>query len=237
MFTKLLVANRGEVALRVIRACREMGIATVAVYSEADRDSLHTRMADQSVCIGPAASARSYLNMPNIISAAITTGAEAVHPGYGFLAENAAFARAVVDSGLTFVGPSADSIDRMGDKAVARRTMMEAGVPCVPGSEGVVETTAQALVFAEAVGFPVLIKASAGGGGKGLELGRGATAGHDLLGLLLALQVCLHCSFVKLLRFPFHDAQGSGGAGFETGTQAVTESVRNQAGLAVDDCQ
>jgi len=170
MFSKLLVANRGEVALRVIRACREMGIKTVAVFSEADKDSLHARMADQSVCIGPASSALSYLNMPNIISAAVTTGAEAIHPGYGFLAENAAFARAVVDSGLTFVGPSAEAIDRMGDKAVARSTMMQAGVPCVPGSEGPVETTAEAERFADEVGYPVLIKAAAGGGGKGMRV-------------------------------------------------------------------
>jgi acetyl-CoA carboxylase biotin carboxylase subunit len=170
MFEKLLIANRGEVALRVIRACKEMGVRTVAVYSEADRDSLHTRMADESVCIGPAASALSYLNMPNIISAALTTGADAVHPGYGFLAENAAFARAVADSGITFVGPSPDSIERMGDKAMARRTMIEAGVPCVPGSEGGVDTVEEALEFAAETGYPVLIKAAAGGGGKGMRV-------------------------------------------------------------------
>ena len=170
MFEKLLIANRGEVALRVIRACKEMGVRTVAVYSEADRDSLHTRMADESVCIGPAASALSYLNMPNIISAALTTGADAVHPGYGFLAENAAFARAVADSGITFVGPSPDSIERMGDKAMARRTMIDAGVPCVPGSEGGVDTVEEALEFAAQTGYPVLIKAAAGGGGKGMRV-------------------------------------------------------------------
>jgi len=170
MFSKLLVANRGEVALRVIRSCREMGIQTVAVFSEADRDSLHARMADQSVCIGPAQSTRSYLNMPNIISAAVTTGADAIHPGYGFLAENAAFARAVADSGLTFVGPTPEAIERMGDKAVARRTMMDAGVPCVPGSDGPVDAVADAERFAEEVGFPVVIKASAGGGGKGMRV-------------------------------------------------------------------
>lgn len=175
MFKKLLVANRGEVALRVIRACREMGISTVAIFSEADRDSLHTRMADQAVCIGPPPSAQSYLSMPNIISAAVTTGAEAVHPGYGFLAENAAFARAIKDSGLTFIGPSADAIERMGDKAVARKTMMAAGVPCVPGSEGVVETAEEAMSFAKKVGFPVLIKASAGGGGKGMRVAQSAS--------------------------------------------------------------
>jgi len=166
----LLVANRGEVALRVVRACKELGIRSVAVFSEADRDSLHARMADQAVCVGPVPSSASYLNMPNIISAALTSGADAVHPGYGFLAENAAFARACADSGLVFVGPSADAIERMGDKAVARSTMMAAGVPCVPGSDGVVETAEEALAFAREVGFPVLIKASAGGGGKGMRV-------------------------------------------------------------------
>ncbi|HAL29863.1 MAG TPA: acetyl-CoA carboxylase biotin carboxylase subunit [Coriobacteriia bacterium] len=168
----LLVANRGEVALRVVRACKEMGIRSVAVFSEADRDSLHARMADQAVCVGPASSTVSYLNMPNIISAALTSGADAVHPGYGFLAENAAFARACADSGLVFVGPSADAIERMGDKAVARSTMMAAGVPCIPGSDGLVETAEEALASAREVGFPVLIKPSAGGGGKGMRVAR-----------------------------------------------------------------
>jgi acetyl-CoA carboxylase biotin carboxylase subunit len=175
-FGKVLIANRGEVALRVIRACRELGIGTVAVYSEADKDCLHARMADQSVCIGPAASAQSYLNVANIISAALVTGANAVHPGYGFLAENAGFARACLDSGLVFIGPSADAIDRMGDKSVARDTMTAAGVPCVPGSDGPVETLAEALRFAEAVGYPVLIKAAAGGGGRGMRVAVDAEA-------------------------------------------------------------
>ncbi|HEY3317223.1 MAG TPA: acetyl-CoA carboxylase biotin carboxylase subunit [Coriobacteriia bacterium] len=170
MFSKILIANRGEVALRVIRSCKEMGIASVAVYSEADKDCLHARMADEAVCIGPAPSRLSYLNMPNIISSAVMTGAEAIHPGYGFLAENAQFARAVASSGMTFIGPSPDAIDRMGDKAVARKTMAEAGVPVVPGSDGPVDTAADALSFAESVGFPVLIKASAGGGGKGMRV-------------------------------------------------------------------
>ena len=169
---KILIANRGEVALRIVRACKEMGIRSVAVYSEADRDSMHARMADERVCIGPAQSAQSYLNMPNIISAALVTGADAVHPGYGFLAENAAFARACIDSNLVFIGPSADAIDRMGDKAVARSTMMAAGVPCVPGSDGPVETEAEAATFAREVGYPVLIKAAAGGGGRGMRVAR-----------------------------------------------------------------
>jgi len=169
---KILIANRGEVALRIVRACKEMGIRSVAVYSEADRDSMHARMADESVCIGPAQSSLSYLNMANIISAALVTGADAIHPGYGFLAENAAFARACVDSNIVFIGPSADAIERMGDKSVARSTMMAAGVPCVPGSDGAVESYAVALEFARAVGFPVLIKASAGGGGKGMRVAR-----------------------------------------------------------------
>lgn len=170
MFERILIANRGEVALRVIRAAREMGIETVAVYSEADRDSLPARMADHSVCVGPAQSTLSYLNMGNIITAALTTGAQAIHPGYGFLAENAAFARACADAGLVFIGPSPDAIERMGDKSRARDTAMAAGVPCVPGSDGAVDTPEEALRFAREVGFPVLIKASAGGGGKGMRV-------------------------------------------------------------------
>ena len=169
-FGKILIANRGEVALRVIRACREMDIRTVAVFSEADRDCLHTRMADEAICVGPPASAGSYLNVPNIISAALVTGANAVHPGYGFLAENAGFARACEDSGITFIGPRPDAIDRMGDKAVAKQTMAEAGVPTVPGSDGAVASEAEAIRFADAVGYPVLIKASAGGGGRGMRV-------------------------------------------------------------------
>ena len=170
MFDRILIANRGEVALRIIRAAKEMGVETVIVYSEADKDSLPVVMADRAVCIGPAPASLSYLNMPNIISAALTTGAQAVHPGYGFLAENSAFARACADSGLVFIGPSPDAIDRMGDKSVARETMMAAGVPCVPGSDGAVESYEEALRFAEQIGFPVLIKASAGGGGKGMRV-------------------------------------------------------------------
>ena len=175
MFERILIANRGEVSLRVIRACKELGIETVAIYSEIDKDSLPVMMADRSVCVGPASSAHSYLNMPNIISAALTTGAEAIHPGYGFLAENAAFARAVNDSGLVFIGPGADAIERMGDKAVARETMAAAGVPVVPGSDGPVDSAEEALAFASEVGYPVLIKASAGGGGKGMRVAKDPT--------------------------------------------------------------
>jgi len=175
VFDRILIANRGEVALRVIRAAREMGIESVAVFSEADRESLPARIADHAVCVGPAASAQSYLNMPNIISAALTMGAQAVHPGYGFLAENAAFARACADSGLTFIGPSPEAIERMGDKAEARATAAAAGVPTVPGSDGPVESYDEALHFANEVGFPVLIKASAGGGGKGMRVANDAS--------------------------------------------------------------
>lgn len=181
MFDRILIANRGEVALRIIRAAKEMGIETVIVYSETDKDSLPVAMADRAVCIGPGPAAQSYLNMPNIISAALTTGAQAVHPGYGFLAENSAFARACADSGLVFIGPSPDAIDRMGDKSVARETMKAAGVPTVPGSEGSVESYEEALKFAEIVGFPVLIKASAGGGGKGMRVALDATELHSNL--------------------------------------------------------
>ena len=157
-----------------------MGIGSIAVFSDADRDCLHARMADEAVCIGPAASAKSYLNMPAVISAGLMKGAEAVHPGYGFLAENAAFARACADSRLTFIGPSPDAIERMGNKAVARETMAAAGVPVVPGSDGAVADEAEARVFADAVGYPVIIKASAGGGGRGMRVVRepGQLAGH-----------------------------------------------------------
>jgi acetyl-CoA carboxylase, biotin carboxylase subunit len=170
MFRKVLIANRGEIALRVIRACRELGIRTVAVYSEADRESLHVRFADEDVCIGPAASRESYLNIPRIIAAAEITGAEAIHPGYGFLAENAEFAEICDHSELVFIGPAADSIRRMGDKAVARETMIREGVPVVPGSDGAIDDPDRALKVARQIGFPVLVKAAAGGGGKGMRV-------------------------------------------------------------------
>lgn len=169
MFGKVLVANRGEVALRVMRACRELGVKTVAVYSTEDADTYPVRYADEAVCIGPAQANKSYLIMANIIAAAKNTGAEAIHPGYGFLAENADFARACVENGLVFIGPSAECIERMGDKSAARETMKACGVPTVPGSDGCIDTAAEAKEFAESVGYPVLIKATAGGGGKGMR--------------------------------------------------------------------
>ena len=174
MFKKILIANRGEIALRVIRACRELGIGTVAVYSEADRDSLHVRFSDEDICIGPPASRDSYLNIPRIVAAAEITGAEAIHPGYGFLAENAEFAEICDRSGIVFIGPTADQIRRMGDKAEARRTMIEAGVPVVPGSKGAVDDVETARAEAERIGYPVIIKAAAGGGGKGMRVAESA---------------------------------------------------------------
>jgi acetyl-CoA carboxylase biotin carboxylase subunit len=170
MFKKVLIANRGEIALRVIRACRELGVQTVAVYSEADRESLHVRFADDDVCIGPASARESYLNIPRIIAAAEITGADAIHPGYGFLAENAEFAETCAASGITFIGPTAEQIRVMGDKAAARRAMQSVGVPIVPGSPGPVEDVDEALAFANEIGFPVIIKAAAGGGGKGMRV-------------------------------------------------------------------
>ena len=165
MFKKVLIANRGEIALRIIRACHELGVKTVAVYSEADRESLHVRFADEDVCIGPPQSSESYLNVPRIIAAAEITGAEAIHPGYGFLAENAEFSEICARSHLVFIGPTPDQIRSMGDKATARRTMMDVGVPTVPGSEGIVTDPEEAEAQAREIGFPVMIKASAGGGG------------------------------------------------------------------------
>ncbi len=170
MFNKILVANRGEIALRVIRACRELGIRTVAVYSEVDAESLHIRFADDAVCIGPPPARDSYLNVPRLIAAAEVTGADAIHPGYGFLAENAEFAEICERSEIVFIGPTADQIRKMGDKAVARRTMMEHKVPVVPGSNGGVATVEEALEQAREISFPVLVKAAAGGGGKGMRV-------------------------------------------------------------------
>ncbi len=172
MFRKILIANRGEIALRIIWACRELGIKTVAVHSTADADSLHVRFADEEVCIGPPPSTDSYLNIQAVIAAAEITDAEAIHPGYGFLAESAQFAEVCRDCGLAFIGPSPQVIRSMGDKAVARKTMMEAGVPTIPGSAGGVEDAEEALELAEEIGYPVLLKASAGGGGRGMRIVR-----------------------------------------------------------------
>ena len=169
MIKKLLIANRGEIALRIIRAAKELGIKTVAVYSEADRASLHVRFADEAVCVGPAQGKLSYLNIPSLIAAADVTNADAIHPGYGFLAENATFAEICLDCNLTFVGPSPDAITRMGNKSFAKDTMIAAGVPVVPGSDGIVPTVEDARRVAEEVGYPVMIKAVAGGGGKGMR--------------------------------------------------------------------
>ncbi|RZJ66863.1 MAG: acetyl-CoA carboxylase biotin carboxylase subunit [Flavobacterium sp.] len=169
MFKKILIANRGEIALRVIRTCREMGIKTVAVYSTADADSLHVKFADEAVCIGPPPSAQSYLKMSNIIAAAEITNADAIHPGYGFLSENAKFSKICQEHGIKFIGASPEMIDRMGDKASAKATMKAAGVPCVPGSDGLLESYEDALRIARESGFPVMLKATAGGGGKGMR--------------------------------------------------------------------
>lgn len=172
MFDKILIANRGEIAVRIIRACREMGIKTVAVYSEADKDSLHTLLADEAICIGPAPSGQSYLNMERILAATVATKAEAIHPGFGFLSENARFAEMCQKCNITFIGPSADVINKMGNKSEARKTMMEAGVPVVPGGKEPVHTAEEALELAKKIGFPVMIKASSGGGGKGMRVSR-----------------------------------------------------------------
>jgi len=170
VFKRVLIANRGEIAVRIIRACRELGIETVAVYSEADRGALHTKLADKAVCIGPPSPSRSYLHIPSIIAVAQMTGAEAIHPGYGFLAENPYFAEMCATAGITFIGPSPRAMQLMGAKAQARAAVMAAGVPVVPGSEGVVKGVEEALAVAREIGYPVLVKASAGGGGRGLRL-------------------------------------------------------------------
>jgi acetyl-CoA carboxylase biotin carboxylase subunit len=170
MFTKILIANRGEIALRIIRTCREMGIKTVAVYSTADKDSLHVKFADEAVCIGGPKGQESYLNIPHIMAACEITNADAVHPGYGFLAENSKFAQICADHGIKFIGPTPEMINKMGDKITAKDTMIKAGVPVVPGSEGLLESVAEAKVLAKEIGYPVIIKATAGGGGKGMRV-------------------------------------------------------------------
>jgi acetyl-CoA carboxylase biotin carboxylase subunit len=183
MFRKVMIANRGEIALRVIRACRELGIKTVAVYSEADRESLHVRFADDDVCIGPPPSRLSYLRIPSLIAAAEVTGADAIHPGYGFLAENAEFADTCKASNITFIGPTGDQIRAMGDKASARKLAAAAGVPTVPGSNGILRDADEALPVAEEIGFPVIIKATAGGGGKGMRIAHDAEQFAQLFSL------------------------------------------------------
>ena len=179
-FKKILIANRGEIALRVILACKELGIQTVAVYSEADRDALHVRFADQDICIGPAASAKSYLNIPQVIAAAEVTGAEAIHPGYGFLSENPHFVDVCQACGIVFIGPNSEIIRKMGNKAQAKATMKAAGVPLMPGSDGVVDTVEDALVWGERIGYPVIVKASAGGGGRGMRIVNGPDEMADM---------------------------------------------------------
>src|SRR3990167_2431028 len=171
MFKKILIANRGEIALRIHRACRELAIQTVAVYSTADRDLMHVRLADEAVCIGPHQSIHSYLNIPAVISAAEITDADAIHPGYGFLAENADFAEQVEKSGFTFIGPRAETIRIMGDKVSAIRAMQKAGIPCIPGSDGALTNSDEANIqMAEKIGYPIIIKASGGGGGRGMRV-------------------------------------------------------------------
>ena len=197
MFEKVLIANRGEIALRIIRACKEMGVRTVAVFSEADADSLHVQMADEAICIGPAAASESYLKITNIISAAELADVDAIHPGYGFLAENAHFAEICGNCNITFIGPSPDCIRNMGDKAIARDTMKAAGVPITPGSDGILPTSDDALALAQEMGYPVLLKAVAGGGGKGEEV---VDRGRDLERALVA--VALHA----VDPFGIHDA-------------------------------
>ncbi|MDO4590670.1 MAG: acetyl-CoA carboxylase biotin carboxylase subunit [Slackia sp.] len=229
MFKKILVANRGEVALRIMRAARELGVKTVAVYSTADKDTLPVRYADEAVCIGPAPAGKSYLVMSNIIAAAVTTGCEAVHPGYGFLAENADFARACAENDLVFIGPSPECIERMGNKAAARETMDACGVPTVPGSDGVVECVEDARAFADAVGYPVLIKASAGGGGKGM---REVHKPEDLAGAFSAAKAEAAAAFgnddvylEKLVLRPRH-----------VEIQVLADDFGNQAALCERDC-
>ena len=169
MFKKILIANRGEIALRIIRTCKEMGIKTVAVYSKADEESLHVRFADEAVCIGPAASSESYLKIPNIIAAAEITNADAIHPGYGFLSENSKFSRICAEHDIKFIGATGEQIDKMGDKATAKETMKKAGIPTVPGSDGLLKDIKDAKKIAQKMGYPVMIKATAGGGGKGMR--------------------------------------------------------------------
>jgi acetyl-CoA carboxylase biotin carboxylase subunit len=184
-FSKILIANRGEIALRILRTCEEMGIATVAVHSTIDRHALHVQLADEAVCIGEPASSKSYLNIPNIIAAALTRNAIAIHPGYGFLAENARFAEICAAHQISFIGPTPEAIRAMGDKSTAKETMIRAGVPTVPGSDGLLLSEKEALAIADKIGYPVMIKATAGGGGRGMRLVREQS---ELVKLFLAAQ-------------------------------------------------
>ncbi|GAA0559210.1 acetyl-CoA carboxylase biotin carboxylase subunit [Rhizomicrobium electricum] len=229
MFDKILIANRGEIALRVIRACKEMGIATVAVHSTADAEAMHVRLADESVCIGPPPSAQSYLNIPAIIAAAEITGAQAIHPGYGFLSENARFAEIVEEHKLTFIGPTPEHIRVMGDKIVAKQTVKEAGIPTVPGSEGAIESEEQALKIAADMGYPVLIKATAGGGGRGMKV---ATKPEELSFALSTAKAEAKSAFgndavymEKYLQTPRHIE-----------VQVLADSQRHVVHLGVRDC-
>jgi acetyl-CoA carboxylase biotin carboxylase subunit len=193
-FSKILIANRGEIALRILRTCEELGIATVAVHSTVDQSALHVQLADEAVCIGEAPSAKSYLNIPNIIAAALTRNAMAIHPGYGFLAENAKFAEICADHKIHFIGPTPESIRKMGDKSTAKETMQKAGVPTVPGSDGLVADETQAIAIAAEIGFPLMIKATAGGGGRGMRLVRDPA---DLSRLFLAAQAEAEAAFAN----------------------------------------
>jgi len=176
LFKKILIANRGEIAVRIIRTCREMGIETVTIYSEADRDALHVQMADEAICVGPAKTADSYLNMENIISATVLSGAEAIHPGFGFLSENSKFAKMCKECKIVFIGPTGEQMDQMGNKSQARKTMIKAGVPVVPGSDGAVKNVEEGLQIAKDIGFPIMIKASSGGGGRGMRIAQNEEA-------------------------------------------------------------
>ena len=229
MFDKILIANRGEIALRVIRACKEMGIATVAVHSTADAEAMHVRLADESVCIGPPAAAQSYLNIPAIIAAAEITGAQAIHPGYGFLSENARFAEIVEEHKLTFIGPTPEHIRVMGDKIMAKQTVKEAGIPTVPGSEGAIGSEEEALKIADEMGYPVLIKASAGGGGRGMKV---ATKREELSFALSTAKTEAKSAFgndavymEKYLQTPRHIE-----------VQVLADSQRHVVHLGVRDC-
>src|SRR5467141_3365185 len=187
MFDKILIANRGEIALRVLRACKELGIATVAVHSTADEDAMHVRLADESVCIGPPAARDSYLNVPALLAACEITGADAVHPGYGFLSENARFAEILADHNLHFIGPKAEHIRLMGDKIEAKKTAKKLGIPVVPGSDGGVGPDDDAMAIAQAIGFPVLVKAASGGGGRGMKV---AQTADDLMLAFISKNIC-----------------------------------------------